>query len=498
MRDNSSFESAPIAQTPRRRGRLALRISIALTLIFSAFVLVFSLTAGWINSMNAENKERAVFQQSKMWIQKVFAEPVWSFNEDLLDELAEVMIKSPDSFIRELEVKDRDGMTIVLTGDGTRQEVGDLVEEFKITHQGEVVGSVRMRARAQGILEYFEGLQIYIWIAAGLVSVTVALVSFLVLDRLLTRPLEELIFNLDQVERANYKLNLRQSYAGELSMLAKAFQRAIAGIEQRDSQLSQYASNLENLVNARTIERDQERMNSLNTAKLASIGEVSAGLAHEINNPLTVIQGTVSLIEHQIERLPMREAVEVTSVKAHLEKISLMVQRINSIVKSLKYFARDGANDPKLEFSVNRMLEEVTNLLSMQMNQFRIEFQSEIPSENLKLVGQEVQISQVIVNLLQNSIDAVKNQTTRKIGLKLYREGTACCIRVSDNGTGVSREIVEKIFQPFFTTKTIGQGTGLGLSIAHGIIRQHEGEIQLISERQPTIFEVRLPLSTGV
>ncbi len=444
--------------------------------------------------MNAKGKERAVFQQSKIWVQKVFAEPVWSYNEDLLSELAHVMIESPDSFVRELEVKDRDGLTIVDVSDGTQHEPEDLVEEFRINHQGEVVGSVRMRARAQGILEHFEGIQIYIWGAATLVSVTMAIVSFLVLNRLLSRPLEELIANLDQVERANYKINLRQAYAGELSTLAKAFQRAIAGIEQRDTQLSRYASNLEDLVDARTEERDRERMNSLNAAKLASIGEVSAGLAHEINNPLTVIQGTVSLIENQIERMPTQEASGVEAVKSHLEKISMMVLRINSIVKSLKYFARDGANDPRLEFSVNQMLEEVTNLLSMQMGQYKISFKTELPAEDIRMYGQEVQISQVLVNLLQNSIDAVKHREVREITLKLYRTDRHCCIRVSDRGTGVSRENVEKIFQPFFTTKSVGEGTGIGLSIAHGIVQQHGGEIELLNEREPTIFEIRLPL----
>jgi signal transduction histidine kinase len=495
MNNHVSFDDRSISPSRRRRGRLALQISISLTVILTSCVLVMSLTAKWFNSSKAEIKQQAIFHESKIWIQKVFSEPVKSLNKDLLVELANVMIKSPDNFVRELEVKNREGNRIVELEDGTLAEPGDVVEEFAIHHQGQVVGSVRMRARAQGVVEYFRGVQSYIWASAAMISIMIAIVSFLVLDRLLTRPLEELIYNLDKVERANYKINLQQSYAGELSTLAKAFQRAIGGIEQRDSQLLQYASNLEGLVDARTKERDRERMNSLNTAKLASIGEVSAGLAHEINNPLTVIQGTVSILEHQMFREQALETNQVESIRGHLEKISLMVQRINSIVKSLKYFARDGANDPKLEFSVNRMSQEVTSLVSMQMNQFRIDFKSEIPMEQIKLLGQEVQISQVIVNLLQNSIDAVKNQPTRSILLQLLREGSDCCIRVSDNGVGVSRDVVEKIFQPFFTTKTIGQGTGLGLSIAHGIVKQHDGEIHLINERQPTVFEVRLPIA---
>lgn len=495
MQSKANLDLTPTGAPLKRSSRLALRISIALTLVFTLCVLVFSLTAWWINTINAAGKERAVFQQSKIWVQKVFAEPVWSYNEDLLSELAQVMIASPDGFVRELEVKDRDGLTIVDVSDGTEHEQGDLVEEFRISHQREVVGSVRMRARAQGVLDLFEGIQVFIWVAATLVSVTMAIVSFLVLDRLLSRPLEELIANLDQVERANYKIKLNQAYAGELATLAKAFQRAIRGIEQRDTQLSRYASNLEDLVDARTAERDRERMNSLNTAKLASIGEVSAGLAHEINNPLTVIQGTVSLIENHLEKLTPKTMAEVGWLKSHLEKISMMVLRINSIVKSLKYFARDGGSDPRLEFSVNRMLEEVINLLSMRMRQYQISFKADLPGEEIRISGQEVQISQVVVNLLQNSIDAVKSREVREVTLKLSKTDTHCCVRVSDSGYGVSREIVEKIFQPFFTTKAVGEGTGIGLSIAHGIIQQHGGEILLVSESGPTVFEVRIPFA---
>lgn len=473
--------------------RLSLRISAVLTLIFTLCVLTFSLFAWMATSADARRKEKAAFRQSKIWAQKVFAEPVWSYDEDLLVDLTRVMVASPDGFVRDLHVKDRDGVTIVEASDGSAALEDDLVEEFSILHDGETVGSVAMRARPQGIWDIFAGLQILIWTAAGLVSFTIAVVSYLVLERLLSRPLAELIENLDQVEKANYKIRLKQVYSAELETLAKAFQRAIGGIEQRDRELLRHTSNLADLVEARTQERDKERMNALHAAKLASIGEVSAGLAHEINNPLTVIQGTVSLLEHQIESSSLNDSPDSLAMNSHLDKISSMVQRITKIVKSLKYFAREGANDPSLEFSANSMLKEVQSLMSMQMNQSGVAFYVELPSADIRLSGQEVQLSQVVVILLQNALDAVRGTSGSAITLRLRSTSEHCLIQVEDNGEGLTEEDENKIFLPFFTTKAVGEGTGLGLSIAHGIVKQHDGAVRVTSRRSPTVFEISIP-----
>lgn len=486
-------ENLRLRSADRGKLRLSLRISAVLTLIFTLCVLTFSLFAWMATSADARRKESAAFNQSKIWVQKVFAEPIWSYDEDLLEDLARVMVASPDEFVRDLYVKDRDGITIVEVSDGSPVTTDDIVEEFPILHQGETVGSVTMRARPQGIWEIFEGLQMLIWTAAALVSVTIAIVSFLVLERLLSRPLAELIENLDQVEKANYKIRLKQVYSAELETLAKAFQRAIGGIEQRDRELSRHTSNLADLVEARTQERDKERMNALHAAKLASIGEISAGLAHEINNPLTVIQGTVSLLEHQIETSSLKNNPDSGAMNGHLEKISAMVQRITRIVKSLKYFAREGANDPSLEFSANSMLKEVQSLMTMQMNQSRVSFYVELPAEEIRLSGQEVQLSQVVVILLQNALDAVRGRIEATITLRLRGTQEHCLIQVEDNGEGLTDIDENKIFQPFFTTKAVGEGTGLGLSIAHGIVKQHEGIVRVASRGSPTLFEISIP-----
>jgi C4-dicarboxylate-specific signal transduction histidine kinase len=139
------------------------------------------------------------------------------------------------------------------------------------------------------------------------------------------------------------------------------------------------------------------------------------------------------------------------------------------------------------------MIKEVQSLMSMQMSQSRVVFNVELPAEDIRLTGQEVQLSQVVVILLQNGLDAVKGRSNSEITLRLRANQESCLIQVEDNGAGLKEEDENKIFQPFFTTKAVGEGTGLGLSIAHGIVKQHEGLVRVISRTNPTLFEIAIP-----
>lgn len=468
------------------RKRLSTRISIWLTLLFALCIFILSILSGMAIYSDARAKADEGFKQAKGWTQKIFAEPIWNYDEDLIQELAKSLIASSGPFIRHVAILDRDGQIMGEAGDGSEVETGDLVEGFPVIHQGEQVGRVLLRARPEGMFDYLERLTTLIWTSAGLMTLALAAISFFTLERLLTRPLAELIQSMNTVERAQYKVTLRQQYFGELEILASSYRRAISGIEVRDETLQAYASNLENLVEDRTAERDVERMKAVNAARLASLGEVSAGLAHEVNNPLTVIQGTVHLIENHLEK------GESEKVQPHLQTISRMVARINSIVKGLKYLSRDGASDPSLEFSVNRMIAEVQSLCMMQMEEKGIAFTVTMPEHEIRIRGQEVQISQVVVNLIQNAADAVIGIDKPRVQVEVEEINGHCQIRVLDNGPGVATELREKIFQPFFTTKPIGKGTGLGLSIAQGIVRQHGGEIVVDRVKNQTVFELQI------
>jgi C4-dicarboxylate-specific signal transduction histidine kinase len=226
-------------------------------------------------------------------------------------------------------------------------------------------------------------------------------------------------------------------------------------------------------------------MQMVNSSRLASLGEVSAGIAHEINNPLAIIQGKAELLMRNFPK----DSVQFN----HIEKITLMVKRISTIVKGLRTFARDGSKDTMRPFNLNPFLNDLRDLCQARMKNNEIDFIIECP-ETLQGYGREVQISQVLINILNNSVDAVQTLPKKWIRLEVSHRSDYLVFAVIDNGPGIAKDHQEKIMEPFFTTKPIGQGTGMGLSISIGICRDHGGDLQYIATSPHTRFEVLIPL----
>ncbi len=459
---------------------------------FLFFVSGFAYMYWDFESSRARANAYTNFQQSKHWAQKVFSEPIWTYDMDLIEDLTKSMVGSPEQLIIAIDVIDRDGQLISAASAGVDSSNELLEEKFPIVHGDEFVGEIKLTAKPIDLWAYLKSLKMIIVAAALMMTLMVAAISFFTLEKLLTRPLHELTSSLQEIEQANYKINLKQTYSYELQILATSFKRAIAGIEQRDNELSSYASNLENLVDERTKERDLERIKAMHSAKLASLGEISAGVAHEVNNPLSVILGHVVSMEKKLAN-----GQPTHDLTRHLLKIKEMSERINRIIKGLKYFSRNAENDPSLNFSLKNMLQEVQILCGMKIKEHGVQFKSSVPNEDITIAGMEVQVSQVLVNLIQNAIDAAKDRESPIVELEVEQMGTNCCLRVTDNGCGIPNDIQQKIFQPFFTTKPVGKGTGLGLSIAHGIAKQHKGDLTVKSANGKTVFEFTLPIVTA-
>ncbi len=469
--------------------RLSIRITVPLSLTFLFFVSGFAYIYWDFESSRAKANAYTNFQQSKHWAQKVFSEPIWTYDMDLIQDLTKAMVETPDQFIVAIDVIDRDGQLISTASADVETSKEMIVEKFPIVHGDDFVGEIKLTAKPIDLWEYLKSLKMIIVTAALSMTFMVAAISFFTLEKFLIRRLNELSANLEKIEKANYKINLQQSYSYEMEILANSFKRAIAGIERRDNELSHYASNLEDLVDQRTKERDIERVKAMHSAKLASLGEISAGVAHEVNNPLSVILGHIVLIEKK-----MANGQPTPDLSRHLLKIREMSERISRIIKGLKYFSRNAENDPSLNFSLKSMLQEVQILCGLKIKEHGIEFKSSVPIDDIIIAGMEVQVSQVVVNLIQNAIDAVKYIKKPIVELTVKEMNGQCFLTVSDNGCGIPTEIQQKIFQPFFTTKPVGKGTGLGLSIAHGIAKQHKGDLVVRSVPGKTVFEFTIPI----
>lgn len=232
---------------------------------------------------------------------------------------------------------------------------------------------------------------------------------------------------------------------------------------------------------------ESSRLKAAHAAKLASLGEMSAGVAHEINNPLAVIHGTIPLLR--------RFMSDDQAFQAKLDSVSRAVQRIAKIVNGLRKYSRSSDETDLKHHAVADIVREALVLTEGRSKRFATPVEVALDSEALTLCD-ALEIEQVVVNLINNGLDAVKDRDDRWVRIRLFNQDKELILHVSDSGPGVPPEIEGRLFEPFFTTKPVGDGVGLGLSICKGILDNHQATLTLKKDEPNTCFEVRFRLSS--
>jgi two-component system NtrC family sensor kinase len=232
----------------------------------------------------------------------------------------------------------------------------------------------------------------------------------------------------------------------------------------------------------------------LQSQKLAAIGELSAGIAHEINNPLAIIRQEGDWMQLLLKKLEGRDIDEVPELQGSVSQIVKQVDRCTEIVRNLLDFARK--REPVIQaVEVNRLIEDMTMLVEKEARHNNITIVRDYDPELPPIYSDAPQLRQVILNFLTNATQAI-GRDGRVVITTRRRGSEAVDLIFRDTGCGIPEENLRKIFDPFFTTKPPGQGTGLGLSICHGIILRLGGRIELESRvGQGTTFTITLPLS---
>ena len=234
-------------------------------------------------------------------------------------------------------------------------------------------------------------------------------------------------------------------------------------------------------------ELEEFRLKSFSSSRLAVLGEMAAGIAHEVNNPLAVISGACYHLKKKLT------AVLDDDATAKLDKIQSTVFRINKIINSLRVFARDGEHDPFVSYSLNKIIDDTLDLGQQKLNDRGISVSRQGALDDIVIECRPVQLSQVFLNLINNSSYAIQDLDEKWITIEVINSDDQLCVAVTDSGRGIPDTIREKIFNPFFTTKEAGVGTGLGLSISMGIIKSHSGSFTLDDTSKNTRFLVTLP-----
>ncbi len=260
-------------------------------------------------------------------------------------------------------------------------------------------------------------------------------------------------------------------------------------VQERTVEVNEANAKLEKALH----ELQEMQTQLLHTEKMASIGKLVAGIAHEINNPAGIVKGNLELLEMQLEKL--RNQSNHSSFASELWECLAPAQqalrRIIAVVQDLRDFSRVDEAEFKLA-NINDGLEDTIRFLSVQLSN-RITIRKvlgTIPA----IYCYPAHLNQAMTAIIQNSIDSITDTGTITVSTQLSEGGKDILIHVEDTGHGIPEAIVEKIFDPFFTTKDVGQGKGLGLSIAYGILRRHQGSISVLrSGPRGTLIQVQIP-----
>jgi PAS domain S-box-containing protein len=290
--------------------------------------------------------------------------------------------------------------------------------------------------------------------------------------------------NLDNIWGESYESILCASDGTELPVLV-----SMNRIELRNSII--YPLYIKDLSSekAAALALEQSRAQMVLASKMSALGEMAGGVAHEINTPLAVIQMRTDQLLEYVEEGTLTNSVLINSLQA----IESTVKRIAQIISGLRSFARDGSRDPMIIFRVSQIIEDTFSLCKEKFKSHGVALEFDL-KQDADIECRPGEISQVILNLLNNSFDAIQELPEKWIKIELNKIANLILIRVTDSGKGITPENQKKLMQPFFTTKEIGKGTGLGLSISRGLIESHHGKLTFDNLSQNTSFLISLPL----
>jgi two-component system NtrC family sensor kinase len=368
-----------------------------------------------------------------------------------------------------------------------------------------------------GTLEqpYVDSLSQNLYMLLGITFLGVVLVSVVAITvaQRISRPVRAMAAAAQQVAAGEYEQKVDATSRDEIGYLAESFNRMTVELQRADQERREWGEDLERKVEQRTAELKTMQAQMLQSDKLASIGELVAGIAHEINNPNTFIRGNISIVAESLEtilpildeayrrdpdlkiaRLPYahyREYIEqlVADIRSGADKIM-------NIVADLRKFARHDEGLLSEDVDVNAAIDSCLRLVHNQVKRVakvHVELAPDLPT----FKGNVQKVEQVLVNIIINAAQAIeekKQPGNINIFTFLVAE-TGVNIRIADDGIGMSEETKKRIFDPFFTTKRHKHGTGLGLSIAYGIITEHGGTIEVDSRPgEGSEFRIAIPL----
>jgi len=373
------------------------------------------------------------------------------------------------------------GLSKSAEGSYIRPDGNGVVHLITVLRDGEIVGKAglllslapekaRLNRSREMLMAYFV-LDFILLLGLG---------SF-VLARIVVNPINRLLSATEKITGGQYSQRLKVSGSAELAQLAAAFNEMASALQAKDHLVSEQMTALEKANSDLNLAREE----TLRTEKMASIGLLAAGMAHEIGTPLAAIMGYAEL--------SAGEQPENSSIQDYARRITEDCSRIDRIVRGLLDFSRPRAPGGE-NADVREVVLSTVDLMTQQGLFKDLDLVTDVDQSLLLARCDQHQLQQVVINLLLNSRDATPCGGT--ITVRALREDDHICLEVIDSGSGIADESMKHIFDPFFTTKPPGKGTGLGLAISARIVEGFGGRITATSKiGKGSCFSVRLPLA---
>ncbi len=321
----------------------------------------------------------------------------------------------------------------------------------------------------------------------------IGVVSAGFINKVVRRPVRKLIEGTKQVSDGNLEFRTSTDSKDELGDLAASFNKMAADLKQAYDEIKRWSETLEEKVKQKTEELQKVQNHIILMEKMASLGQLSATVAHELNNPLEGVLTYTKLLKKKLENRRLSDA-ELEEMVGQLTFIADETMRCGNIVKNLLLFSKTESAGFKPE-NINAILEKCIRLVAHHLEMHNIVLKKEFCQEVPLLPCDANQLQQAFLAITMNAVEAMPGGGTLTLRTTQRQAEEAVEIGIIDTGVGIASGVLPRIFEPFFTTKSEGKGVGLGLSVAYGIVKRHDGRISVDSEvDQGTTFTIVLPI----
>jgi signal transduction histidine kinase len=360
-------------------------------------------------------------------------------------------------------------------------------KEVVRVREGGVIEPVGHEARlaTKAVVDRADSLNTYVTIGGLGLSVLFTVIGAILLARATAHPIVRLLRAAREVGRGNLDIEVPVMSTDELGELGQAF-------NDMTDRLRESRQNLEEKVRERTAQLQHRERDLDRARKLAAVGRLAAGVAHEVSNPLTVIASAAEGLRDRAQDPALQEIESFEDFPDYLETIESEAYRLKAIIRRLLDFARTRPNVVQ-PCDLGELVNDAVQLARLDPRAREHPIHYVEPKGELELRGDREALREAVLNLLFNALDAVNGGG--EVAARVGREGEGLLVEVADTGQGIPAEDLDRLYEPFFTTKDPGEGTGLGLALVYGTVERHGGSIQASSEGvgQGSVFRVLLP-----